>query len=183
MRKTVTLLILGITFGSCTNSGTEDNLKRELGRLKQERDSLQSIVNQTMENTNNQIASFLTFQEENAEEAMNFYINLFDNSNITELQRYQKGEPGKEGTLKFAKFTLNGSHFMCSDSFIKHDWTFTPAVSLFVEIENEERLNYIFEKLAEGGKIMMPLDNYGFSKKFGFVEDRFGVSWQLNLRE
>lgn len=183
MKKIAILLILGITFFSCKSIKTTENLSEELNHVKQERDSLLMLINQKDSKMNKQISSFLTFQEGNAEEAMTFYINLFDNAKIIEIQRYQKGEPGKEGTLKFAKFLLNGSQFMCSDSFIKHEWDFTPAVSMFVEIKTEERINKLFEKLSEGGKIMMPLDNYGFSKKFGFVEDKFGVSWQLNLIE
>ena len=53
---------------------------------------------------------------------------------------------------------------------------------LFIDCENENELVWLFSKLSENGKIMMPLDNYGFSQKFGFVEDQFGVSWQLNLK-
>ncbi|MCG8579485.1 MAG: VOC family protein [Bacteroidales bacterium] len=146
--------------------------------MKQERDSLLNAVNQ-----NNQIVSFLTFQEGNAEEAMTFYVELFDNSKIVEIQRYQKSEGGEEGTIKMARFVLNGSPFICSDSYVKHEWSFTPAISLYMEVKTEERINRLFEKLSEGGKVMMPLGDYGFSKKFGFVEDRFGVSWQLNLTD
>ncbi|TKG92026.1 hypothetical protein EYV94_20665 [Puteibacter caeruleilacunae] len=76
---------------------------------------------------------------------------------------------------------MNGRRSICSDSYIKHEWSFTPAVSIFVELDSETDLNKIYNALSEGGKLMMPLDNYGFSKKFAFVEDRFGVSWQLNL--
>lgn len=76
-----------------------------------------------------QIATFLTFQNNNAEEAMNFYIDLFDNSKVIEIQRYGKDGPGKEGTVLRALFELNGKQFICSDSFIQHEWTFTPAVS------------------------------------------------------
>ena len=63
-----------------------------------------------------------------------------------------------------------------------HDWDFTPAVSNYVECEDESELERLFTKLSENGKVMMPLNNYGFSQKFGFVEDKFGVSWQLNLQ-
>ena len=175
MKNLIALMILGISLYSCKNFKTE-----ELNHIKKERDSLLSIVNQNKLDGNKQIVNFLTFQENNAEEAMTFYVKLFDNSKIIEIQRYQKGEPN-EGTVKFAKFLLNGSLFMCSDSYIEHDWSFTPAISLFIEFKTEEELIGVFEKLSEGGKIMMPIDNYGFSKKFGFVEDRFGVSWQLNL--
>ncbi len=129
-----------------------------------------------------QIATFLTFQKENAEEAMNFYISLFDNSEIISLTQWGAEGPGKEGTIMHASFTLNGKLFMCSDSPAIHEWGFTPAVSNFVECTDENEIDQLFTKLSENGTVMMPLGNYGFSQKFGFVEDRFGVSWQLNLK-
>lgn len=130
---------------------------------------------------NKQITTFLTFQANNAEQAMNFYVDLFDNSKITDIQRYGKDGPAKEGTIMRATFELNGKQFICSDSYITHDWTFTPAVSNWVECESEKEIESLFKKLSENGDIKMPLDNYGFSQKFGFTEDKFGVSWQLNL--
>lgn len=181
MRRILILVIFGISLFGCMNFKTNRNLTEKYNSIKQERDSLLSIVNQKNKNMEKQITSFLTFQENNAEEAMTFYVNLFDNSKIIDIQRYQLNEPGKEGTVKIARFQLNGTPFICSDSYIKHNWTFTPAVSLFVELKSEEKIATIFEKLSEGGKVLMPLDNYGFSKKFGFVEDKFGVSWQLSL--
>ncbi|MET3876266.1 VOC family protein [Chitinophaga sp. OAE865] len=129
-----------------------------------------------------QITTFLTFQENNAEEAMNFYIELFDNSKITEIKRYGKDGPGKEGTVMVAKFELNGKHFICSDSFVKHEWNFTPAISLFVDCKTDSEIEKLFEKLSDNGKIFMPLDNYGFSQKFGWVGDKFGITWQLSLQ-
>ncbi|WP_353130141.1 VOC family protein [Parapedobacter pyrenivorans] len=130
----------------------------------------------------NQITTFLTFQENNAEEAMNFYTELFGNSRITEIKRYGKGGPAKEGTVMMGRFELNGKPFICSDSYVKHEWTFTPAVSLFVECETDDELENLFDKLAENGKVYMALDNYGFSRRFGWVGDKFGVTWQLNLQ-
>jgi len=127
-----------------------------------------------------QITTFLTFQESNAEEAMNFYIGLFDNSKIIEVQRHGKGGPAKEGSIMMAKFELNGKQFICSDSYVKHEWTFSPAISLYVECRTVGELEKLFHELSENGKVYMPLDNYGFSQRFGWVEDKFGVSWQLN---
>jgi predicted 3-demethylubiquinone-9 3-methyltransferase (glyoxalase superfamily) len=129
-----------------------------------------------------QITTFFTFQENNAEEAMNFYVELFDNSEILEIQRHGKDGPAKEGTVMIATFKLNGKEFICSDSYVKHEWTFTPAVSMFVECKTEKELEKLFRKLSEDGKIFMELNNYGFSRKFGWVEDKFGISWQLNLQ-
>jgi len=113
---------------------------------------------------------------------MNFYVGLFNNSQIVNLKRWGKEGPGKEGTIMNATFSLNGKLFMCSDSPPVHNWDFTPAVSNYVECEDESELEGLFSKLSESGKVMMPLNNYGFSKKFGWVEDQFGVSWQLNLQ-
>lgn len=128
-----------------------------------------------------QITTFLTFQENNAEQAMNFYTTLFNNSKIIDVQRYGKDGPGKEGSVMKATFELNGKEFICSDSFIKHDWNFTPAISNWVECKDENELKTLFSKLQENGYVMMPLDNYGFSQKFGWIADQFGISWQLNL--
>lgn len=128
-----------------------------------------------------QITTFLTFQKNNAEEAMNFYIDLFDNSKVIDIQRYEKEGPDKEGSVVRAIFELNGKQFICSDSSIQHEWDFTPAVSNWVECENDKEIEQLFKKLSENGDVKMPLDNYGFSKQFAFVEDRFGVSWQLNF--
>ncbi len=144
-----------------------------------------SSLKQNTEKTNQmkgEIATFLTFQKEDAEQAMNFYLKLFDNSEIVNIKRWRKEGPGKEGTIMHATFSLNGKLFMCSDSPPVHDWGFTPAVSNYVECMTEDQLQNLFTKLSENGKVMMPLANYGFSQKFGFVEDRYGVSWQLNLQ-
>lgn len=128
------------------------------------------------------ITPFLTFQKNDAEDTMNLYISLFENSRVIDMKRWGKEGPGKEGTIMHASFELNGQKFMCSDSPPVHNWDFTPAVSNYVECEDEEEIDRLFSKLSENGEIAMPLDNYGFSKKFGWVVDRFGVSWQLNLK-
>jgi predicted 3-demethylubiquinone-9 3-methyltransferase (glyoxalase superfamily) len=116
-----------------------------------------------------------------AEEAMNFYISLFTDSAITRIEHYGPNEGGAEGSVKLAAFKLNGREFQCIDSPIKHQFTFTPSMSLFVECETTDELERLFARLSEKGSVLMPLDNYGFSVRFGWVADRFGVSWQLNL--
>lgn len=130
------------------------------------------------------ITTFLMFEGQ-AEEAITFYISLFDDSEILSLTRSGPDGPGgpdAEGTVQRALFTLNGQQYMAIDSF-GHNFTFTPAISLFVQCESEEELDRLYEKLMEGGTAAMPLGDYGFSKKFGWVQDRFGVSWQLNYGE
>ncbi|MFE7375464.1 VOC family protein [Bacillus cereus] len=135
-----------------------------------------------MSNTNQKITTFLMF-EGKAEEAMNFYTSLFDQSEIVSISRYDENGPGKEGTVIHATFTLNGQEFMCIDSYVNHDFTFTPAMSLYVTCETEEEIETVFNKLAQDGAILMPLGSYPFSKKFGWLNDKYGVSWQLTLAE
>jgi uncharacterized protein (TIGR02246 family) len=118
--------------------------------------------------------------EGRAEEAMRFYVSLFQGS-VTRIERYGPGEPGKEGSIKRAEFTLAGHRLACIDSPIKHAFTFTPSMSLFVDCRDGAELERAFSQLSEGGAVLMPLDNYGFSTRFAWVQDRFGVSWQLNL--
>lgn len=125
------------------------------------------------------ITTFLMF-EGKAEEAMNFYVRLFKNSAVVSIQRYGPGEPGAEGSVKQAKFSLNGQQFMCIDS-SGHKFGFTPAMSLFVDVNDEAEVDALYMALSVGGQVLMPLDRYPFSKKFGWVADKYGVSWQLNL--
>ncbi|MEH7305547.1 VOC family protein [Neobacillus drentensis] len=126
------------------------------------------------------VTPFLMFQG-NAEAAMNYYISLFEDSEITSLTRYGANGPGEEGTVMHASFSLKGQEFMCIDSNIKHDFTFTPSFSIYITCDTDEEINRLYENLSSGGALLMPLDHYGFSKKFGWVVDKFGVSWQVNL--
>jgi predicted 3-demethylubiquinone-9 3-methyltransferase (glyoxalase superfamily) len=126
------------------------------------------------------VSTFLMFTGR-CEEAMTFYTSLISNSKIGHIERWGAGGPGKEGSVMRASFTLNGVDFMATDSPPMHAFTFTPSMSIFVECDSEAELDRAFAALSEGGKVLMPLGNYGFSKKFGWCDDRFGVSWQLNL--
>lgn len=145
-------------------------------------DSLEQQVTQQTDIGKTSIITSLTFQKNDAEEAMNFYLSLFKNSKIINISRWGKDAPGKEGTIMQATFELNGHRFMVSDSPPVHNWDFTPAISIYIECKNDTELKTLFSKLSENGNVAMPLDNYGFSQKFGWVIDRFGVSWQLNLK-
>ncbi|MBX2920726.1 MAG: VOC family protein [Chitinophagaceae bacterium] len=120
--------------------------------------------------------------EGKAEEAINFYISLFSDSGIVSITRYASGEPGDEGTVRHAVFSLGGQQYMAIDSAIKHGFTFTPSMSLFVTCDTAEEIDILFEKLSGSGKVLMPLDKYPGLKKFGWISDKFGVSWQLNLK-
>jgi len=125
------------------------------------------------------VTPFLLF-EGKAEEAMNLYISLFNIAGIKMLERYTEAEKGKTGTVKKGIVTLNGVDIICVDSSVKHDFTFTPASSIFVECSTVFEIQDIFKALSENGKVLMPLDNYGFSEKYAWLNDRFGVSWQLS---
>lgn len=127
------------------------------------------------------VIPFLMFQDGKAEEAMNFYTSLIEDSEITNIVRYGANEGGDEGTIMQATFTLKGQEFMCIDSNIKHEFSFTPSFSIFITCNTEDEIRNLYQRLNEGGQVLMPLDDYGFSKKFGWINDRFGVSWQLNL--
>jgi len=86
-----------------------------------------------------------------------------------------------EGKLQIGEFILGGRDFVCIDSPVKMEFGFTPAISIFVDFESSDELERRFAALSADGEVMMPLDNYGFSKAFGWTSDKYGVSWQLNL--
>lgn len=133
-----------------------------------------------MINSNQKITTFLMFSGQ-AEQAMNFYTSIFNESEIMSITRYGANGPGKEGTVLHATFSIKGQVFMCVDSSVQHKFTFTPAISLYVTCDTEEEIERYYELLSEGGHIHMPLAAYPFNEKFGWVEDRYGVSWQLTL--
>jgi len=125
------------------------------------------------------ITNFLLF-EGKAEEAMNFYVSLFDDSSVEQISRYGAGQPGREGTVIHATFILKGQEFMCIDSYVEHGFSFTAAMSFYVRCDSESEVGKLFDALSAGGTILMPLGAYPFSKKYGWVNDRYGVSWQLS---
>jgi predicted 3-demethylubiquinone-9 3-methyltransferase (glyoxalase superfamily) len=127
-----------------------------------------------------QVRPFLMF-EGKAEEAMRFYVSLIPGSEIVEVSRYGPEGPGAEGTVVKAEFTLAGQRVLCIDSPVNHAFTFTPSMSLFVDVETDEEIERITAALLDGGVALMALGDYGFSRRFAWVNDRFGVSWQINL--
>ncbi|MFK2825349.1 VOC family protein [Bacillus sp. B190/17] len=133
-----------------------------------------------MELSNQKITTFLMFTG-TAEEAMNHYMSIFDESEIIHILRYGPNQGGKEGSVLHASFKLKGQVFMCIDNNNGDDHPFTPAMSLFVTCDAEEEIDQVFAKLSEGGTVLMPLAPSPFSEKFGWVADKYGVSWQLNL--
>ncbi len=107
-----------------------------------------------------------------AEEAMRLYASVFQNSQVGDVVRYGKDEgPDREGTIKYAGFTLDGQEFAAMDSGYPHNFGFNEAVSLVVECTTQEEIDYYWEKLSEGGDPE--------AQQCGWLKDRFGVSWQV----
>ncbi len=116
--------------------------------------------------------------EGRAEEAITFYASLFEESEVDIVQRHEDLDTG---TIMLARFTIGDQEFMCTDSSVDHEFTFTPSFSIFVTCKSCDELDILFAALSEAGKVMMEPANYGFSEKFCWCQDRFGVSWQLNV--
>lgn len=125
------------------------------------------------------VSTHLMFQGA-ADEAMELYKSLFAEFEVQRQELHEEGE--QKGKVRLAHVRFGGHDLIIFDSPPVHDFTFTPAISLFVDFDDEERLKQVFERLSEKGQVAMPLGDYGFSPLFGWVQDRFGVSWQLNLK-
>ena len=125
---------------------------------------------------------FLMFQGGKAEAALSFYAEHVPDSRIETLERFGAEGPGPEGTVLRGYATIAGQSVMVHDSFVTHGFDFTPSWSFFVECADAAEFERLFETLSDGGTVLMPADNYGWSTRFAWVSDRFGVSWQLNLQ-
>ena len=106
---------------------------------------------------------------------------MFDDFEMISISHYGPAGGGPEGTVMTAQFRMAGGEFSCADSPVEHAWGFTPAISLWIDCDNTEEQSRLFDRLAVGGQVFMPLDDYGFSTRFGWVGDAYGVTWQLNL--
>ena len=116
--------------------------------------------------------------EKCAREALDFYQGTFPSFSLESLQRH--AEPHQD-LVMLAAFSIKGQAVMISDSFVEHEWSITPGISFFIDAESEDELNDLASALCVDGQVHMPAGNYGFSTLFAWVEDRFGVNWQLNL--
>ncbi len=123
---------------------------------------------------------FLMFTGQ-AEEALGLYVQAFGHAVVDELTRFGSGEDGVEGQVKRARISIDGQPFILFDSPPMHDFTFTPAVSFFVEFETEDEFEHVCIVLSEGSTTLMPSAEYPFARRFTWFNDRFGVSWQLSL--
>jgi predicted 3-demethylubiquinone-9 3-methyltransferase (glyoxalase superfamily) len=112
------------------------------------------------------IVPFLWFDGK-AEEAMNFYTSIFKNSKIKTIHRYGDAGPGPKGTVMSGMFEINGQEFMALNG--GPQFTFTPAISFFVNCETQAEVDELWEKLSAGGE----------KSRCGWLRDKFGVSWQI----
>ena len=121
---------------------------------------------------------FITI-EKRAQEALDFYSSVFPSFSLISLSHH--AEPHHE-LVMLGIFSIKGQEIMISDSFVSHEWEISPGISFFLDLEDEDDLDTLSKSLEEEGKIHMPANDYGFSKRFAWVEDKFGVNWQLNVK-
>lgn len=104
------------------------------------------------------------------EEAVNFYASVFPEAKATILARYGKGEePDKEGTVKYAQFTIQGQEFGAMDSAYPHKFAFNEAISFIVYCEDQKEIDSFWKKLSAVPE----------SEQCGWLKDKYGVSWQI----
>jgi predicted 3-demethylubiquinone-9 3-methyltransferase (glyoxalase superfamily) len=118
-------------------------------------------------------APFLMFQGK-CGEALAFYAETLPGARITTLEK----KP--DGTVAMARLAVGGLEIMANDSPPVHDFDFTPSTSTFLTVASPEDVDALAATLGAGGRLLMPPDDYGFSRRFAWAQDRFGVSWQIN---
>jgi predicted 3-demethylubiquinone-9 3-methyltransferase (glyoxalase superfamily) len=112
------------------------------------------------------ITPFLWF-DDNAEEAVNFYVSIFKHSKIISLHRYGEAGPGPKGTVMTANFELDGQEFIALNG--GPHYKLSPAVSFYVNCETQEEVDDLWEKLSAGGQTL----------QCGWLTDKYGVTWQI----
>lgn len=108
-------------------------------------------------------------QAGNAEKAIEFYTSVFNNCSVVGILKYTAEDPDIEGTVKHAQFKLNNQVFMAMDSSLEHNFGFNEAISLVVECDTQEQIDYFWEKLSAVPE----------AEQCGWLKDKFGVSWQI----
>ncbi|MEO5645919.1 MAG: VOC family protein [Candidatus Paceibacterota bacterium] len=119
----------------------------------------------------------------NAEEAVAFYTSIFNNGKILGTAAYteagQEIHQMKPGSIMSINFEIEGFEFITING--GSIFTINPSISFMVHYTDKDAIGELWEKLLEGGKTLMPLDAYPFSEKYGWVQDKYGVSWQIML--
>ena len=127
-----------------------------------------------------QLSTQLMFRGQ-AAEAIDLYLSVFTGAEVEAIQRYGPGEQGPEGWVQHATLLIAGGRVAVIDSPVEHAFGFTPATSLVVQDGDPAEVRRMWGALADGGQVLMPLGPYPFSACFGWLNDRFGVSWQLTV--
>lgn len=131
--------------------------------------------------TVNKAYPFFLFTNCRAEEALNLYVTLFEDAKIESLERWAEGNPmGPAGKVQSAFFTIKGETIRFMDS-AGHDHGLTPSTSIYVICDGEAEFRKAYEGLIDGGQALMPLGEYPFAKLYAWVQDKFGLTWQLSL--
>ncbi|HBI9251773.1 TPA: VOC family protein [Staphylococcus aureus] len=128
------------------------------------------------------ITTFLMFNNQ-AEEAVKLYTSLFEDSEIITMAKYAENGPSDPGTVQHSIFTLNGQVFMAIDANSGTELPMNPAISLFVTVKDTIEMERLFNGLKDEGAILMPKTNMPPYREFAWVQDKFGVSFQLALPE
>jgi predicted 3-demethylubiquinone-9 3-methyltransferase (glyoxalase superfamily) len=123
------------------------------------------------------IYTHLWFDKE-AKEASKFYTSLFPNSSIHNVRTITNTP---SGDCDIVSFKLSGRDFMAISA--GPIFKFNPSISMFVTFENEEEINKVWNKLLEGGNILMPFQKYSWAHKYGWIQDKYGLSWQLSWND
>ena len=118
------------------------------------------------------VLTHLMFQDGRAREAAEWYVSLVSGSSI---ERVTDNGAGSATVY----FTLADRGFIALDSPTRHEFDFTPSMSIFVRCDEEEQVRLLFDQIASDGDVKMPVDEYPFSSCFGWATDRYGVSWQI----
>lgn len=113
-----------------------------------------------------------------AEAAMNLYTAIIPDTYIKSIERYGDFIPGMGGKTMLATLSVRGCDYIFIDSPEAHEYPQSPASSIHLQCGLDE-IEEIYEKIAEGGEILMVLDDYGFCDRYAWVKDRYGLSWQL----
>lgn len=124
------------------------------------------------------ITTFLMYNNQ-AEEAINLYTSLFDDSEIITMVKYDEDGPGEPGTVQHSIFTLNGQVFMAIDANSGQELPMNPAISLYVTVKDNAEMERLYNGLKKEGAILMPKTEMPPYKQFAWVQDKYGVSFQL----
>jgi predicted 3-demethylubiquinone-9 3-methyltransferase (glyoxalase superfamily) len=131
----------------------------------------QLMIGKMQDNTQKIVPSLMFTKAQNgkAEEAINHYTSIFENTKINEIDRYKEGEGDTIGNVKYALFQLNSQYFTAMESSMMHNFSYNEGLSFVIPCEKQEEIDHYWNKLSEGGE----------ESQCGWLKDKYGVSWQV----